>query len=145
MNRESEHENILTQKGLKNTKSRHAVVEVLQNAQSPLSAEEIYLEVKRQGVSANLSTVYRILELLEKMTLVEKIPTENGKAVFELIHEEHRHHLICTGCRRRVPISDCPLEKLEREVGRETDFSITGHRLELYGICPDCKKVDKPS
>lgn len=132
--------NILTKKGCKNTKSREAIIGVLEKAEAPISAEEIFIRVKESGSSANLSTVYRTLELMESKGLVEKTIINDNKARFELTGDRHKHHLICTGCMKMVAIDICPLEALERDVGSKTKFDITGHRLELYGLCPECKK-----
>lgn len=132
--------NILTQQGCKNTKSRKAVIDALERAKSPVSAEEIFFDIKENNKSTNLSTVYRTLDLMESKGLVEKTVMPDGKARFELTGYGHRHHLICTSCHKTVYIEKCPLQSLEKDVGRETSFDITGHRLEFYGLCPDCRK-----
>ena len=130
----------MNKKGCKNTRGRKAVVEALERAKTPLSAEEIYFNIKESGTSINLSTVYRNLELMEKSGFIDKTVMNDNKSRFELIGDEHRHHLICTDCSRMVPIDTCPLVEYEKDIKRETEFDITGHQLILYGICPDCKK-----
>jgi len=132
-------ENILAKKGCKNTKSRRAVLNILQKADTALSAEDIFILVKESGNSINLSTVYRTLELMEKISLVEKTVMRDGKARYTLTGNGHKHHIICTNCHKTVEISACPLETLENDVMRETSFDITGHKLEIYGLCPECK------
>lgn len=134
-------DNILTKKGCRSTKSRKAIISVLENADVPLSAEDIFFRLKESGTSANLSTVYRNLELLERKGLVDKTILNDSKARFEVTGDGHRHHLICTGCHKMISIDFCPLEFLQKDVGKKTKFDITGHKLELYGICPECKKV----
>lgn len=136
-----EEENILTQKGCKNTRSRKAVIEQLEKLKRPVTAEEVFLQIKTEGLSVNLSTVYRTLDLMESKGLVDKTIMNDNKARYELTGEGHRHHLICTSCHKMIPIDFCPVEKLELDVSKETRFDITGHKLELYGLCPDCKKL----
>lgn len=138
--KEGEEKNLLKIHGCKNTKSRQAVVAYLMKADQPAAAEEIFLALHTGGVSTNLSTIYRTLEMLEAKDLVSKTVMNDGKARYELKGDEHRHHLICTGCRKMVPIDVCPLEALEKQVESTTAFDITGHKLELYGVCPQCKK-----
>lgn len=133
-------DNILTEKGCKNTKSRRVVILVLEKAGNPLTVEDIFFSTKEFGASVNLSTVYRVLDLMERKGLVNKTLMGDGKARYELTGDGHRHHLICTNCHRMVPIDVCPLEKIEEDVVKKTNFDITGHKLELYGVCPDCKK-----
>ncbi len=135
--------NILKKQGCKNTKSRRAVIEILEKSPLPLSAEEIFINIKESGISINLSTVYRVLELIESKGLASKTLLGDGKARYELTVDGHRHHLICTGCRKMIPIDDCPLFQLEKEVGARTNFDITGHRLELYGLCPECRNGEQ--
>jgi len=111
-----------------------------QNAENPLSAEDIFLCIKKQGSSVNLSTVYRTLDLMESKSVVNKIVMMDGKARYELTVDGHRHHLVCTNCHKSVPIDFCPLENMEKDIGMRSDFDITGHKIEIYGICPNCKK-----
>jgi len=112
----------------------------LKNAENPLSAEDIFLCIKKQGSSVNLSTVYRTLDLMESKSVVNKIVMMDGKARYELTVDGHRHHLVCTNCHKSVPIDFCPLENMEKDIGMRSDFDITGHKIEIYGICPNCKK-----
>lgn len=133
-------DNILSKKGFKKTKARAAVVETLETASQPLAAEDIFVKIKESGLSVNLSTVYRTLDLMLNTGLVEKTIINGSKAVYELTGAGHRHHLICTACSRIVAINICPFKRMEKQLGKKTNFDITGHKLELYGLCPDCKK-----
>ena len=135
----TEKDNILTQKGCKKTKARAAVVDILEAALQPVTAEDIYIKIKKLGLAVNLSTVYRNLDLMESKELVEKV-IGGSKAMYILTGGSHKHHLICTGCRRVVSVNICPFKNMENEVVKETEFDITGHKLELYGVCPECKK-----
>ena len=69
---------------------------------------------------------------------------QDGSLLYQLRDSRHRHYLICTRCGSSVPIPGCPLEGLERSLGAKTGFAITGHNLELYGLCPQCAKGGKP-
>ena len=131
---------LLAGKGRRNTRSRKAVADVLEKAELPVTVEEIHQKVRGMGFSTNLSTVYRTLELMESMGLVEKSVMMGSRACYQLVNNGHRHHVVCTGCHRMIPIAGCPLETLEKNIGEATKFDITGHKLELYGLCPACKK-----
>ncbi len=130
---------LLAGTGLKNTKPRLAVASALISADRPITAAEIFQLVCDGLVHADLSTVYRTLEIMVGKGLVEKAVMNDGMARYQLRKNDHRHHLVCTGCSRMVPIEGCPLAEIEKSVVQKTSFDITGHRLELYGICPDCK------
>lgn len=132
-------ENLFKAHGLKNTRARKALLEALEKADKPISAEELYIMLHEAGAAANLSTVYRTLELMESKGLVAKTLLNDSKAHYEFLGAEHRHLIICIRCHKTAPIENCPLSSLERDVGKKTSYEITGHRLELYGVCPECK------
>lgn len=142
MEKSPSYDAILSQIGCKSTKSRRIIIEVLTKTQTPLSAEEIFLNVKEAGASTNLSTVYRTLDLIESKGLLDKCIMSDGRARYKLALEGHTHHITCTSCYKSIPINVCPLEILEKDLVNTTDFNITGHKLEVYGLCPKCKEKE---
>jgi Fur family ferric uptake transcriptional regulator len=62
-----------------------------------------------------------------------------AKAVYEPRRAEHRHNLVCSCCQRAIPVDGCPLDEFVKTLGERTGFDVTGHRLEIYGLCRDCK------
>ncbi len=126
--------------GLKSTRSRCAILDILKQ-DKPVSADEVYIELKNKGLSLNMSTVYRTLDTLTEKNLVTKLNIiGESKALYELRTIGHRHYLVCLGCKKTWPVNGCPLEEYERELAGKTDFLIEGHRLDIYGYCPDCRK-----
>lgn len=131
---------LLAREGVKSTKHRSAVLEILEAAEQPLTAEDVFLKLKDQQVSIWLSTVYRTLETLTaKKLLIKSNVMDDGKARYELNHHEHKHHVICVGCHKMVPIGDCPFAEFEKALRGKVDFDIIGHKFEIYGYCQDCK------
>ncbi len=136
----------LRQYGLKSTKARNLVLDVLSRQQGVITVEDVYTTLLEGGDKVSFSTVYRILEMFTKRDLTEKIflPDE-GKYGFSLRRPGHTHRLICLQCHQIVDLPHCPLHDYEREVEKKTDFDIVSHNLELYGYCPVCKKKLPPS
>lgn len=131
--------NRLRRNGLKNTKHRTEVLRILEHSTQPVTADCVYRELEAEGKAISLSTVYRNLELLVAKNIVLKMNVvEGGKSLFELNKMVHRHYLICLGCHKMFPVDDCPLDDYERTLQEKTGFSVTGHRLEIYGYCRDC-------
>ena len=130
----------LKQGGLKSTRYRRAILDILAESARPLSAEDVFLRLKELSYAANLSTVYRALETFAHKNLVEKlvIAGEN-KALFGLGRAEHAHHLICLECRSILAVEHCPLGQYEETLAKETAFEIAGHNLDIYGYCPKCR------
>lgn len=131
---------MLKSSDLKSTKQRSAVLDILKKFSQPVCAEDIYSELKKQELSVSLSTVYRTLDKLTEKGLVNKIVfSGSSKGLFELNTNVHKHYLICLGCRKIISIENCPLKDYEEKLAEETGFSIQGHRLNVYGYCPECR------
>lgn len=141
MNKTGGYSDILKREGLKSTKHRIAILEVLESCDQPLSTEQIFFKLKEDNISINLSSIYRNLESLVSRELVIKSNiTGESKAIYELNRMEHKHRLICSGCKKMFLIDGCPLEEYERHLKDKMNFDITGHRLEIFGFCKDCRK-----
>lgn len=131
--------------GMKWTRQRKHVYEVLWQAKEPLSAVQIYNRVDKseeEGMYA-VSTIYRILAAFEEKGLVNKTTwMGDGTVVYELNRGEHTHYAVCLECHKRIALPSCPFAHvhLEQETG---DFTVTGHKLELYGYCKSCKSKEQ--
>lgn len=130
-------------KDCKNTKHRESVLKVLKNASKPLTAEDIFFQLKEANITVSLSTVYRTLELLVSKDIVSKsYLLDDNKARFEFVQlSDHKHYYICTVCNKMLPIPSCPLENIEKILPLNINFNITGHKLEIYGQCLECKAL----
>lgn len=130
----------LKKNNLKNTKHRIIMLSILYKCSQPISADEIYKEVEKKGVSVNLSTVYRSLEILSEKNIIKKLTfEEDPRAYFIYNRNIHSHYLICLGCKKIITLDYCPLEGYEEKLENNTKFSISGHKLEIYGYCPECQ------
>lgn len=134
--------------GLKWTKQRKCVYRVLWETVEPLSAIQIYQRIMadedgKTGAGYAVSTVYRILMAFEEKGLVEKNAwMEDGTIVYSLNRGGHTHYAVCLKCHNRIPLRDCPFSHIHLEEGME-DFTVTGHKLELYGYCRDCREKER--
>jgi Fur family ferric uptake transcriptional regulator len=134
------YENIFVKHGYKNTKPRQAISDILENTGVPVSAEDIYNSLVKKAIKINLSTVYRSLELLESFGVVNKTVISDGRALFELTKDHHTHQMICTKCNKMIPVELCPLTDIQKQIEKSTEFQVTGHRIEIFGICSECRK-----
>ena len=136
--------------GLKWTKQRKSVYRALWETAEPLSAGQIYQRIMadedgKAGTGYAVSTVYRILTAFEEKGLVEKNAwMEDGTIVYSLNRGGHTHYAVCLKCHNRIPLRDCPFSHIQLEEGME-DFTVTGHKLELYGYCRDCRQENDTS
>lgn len=136
---------ILCSKGIRGTKQRVAVLNELISSAVPLTADDIYMSIRDGGEeNLSLSTVYRILDMFGQKGIAAKTGLiEGGKSLYEIVTGVHRHNLICIKCHRLIPLEDCPLGDFEKSIEKSTGFRISGHKLEIYGICPECGNGNK--
>ncbi len=130
---------LIRSSGLKNTLHRREILELLEQNDQPVTAEQVYSKMRAKEISVNLSTVYRTLETLCEKNLAAKLTIGGSKTLFEFNSHLHRHHLICLECKKIMTIRNCPLGDYEQKLADSTDFSITGHKLDVYGYCPACR------
>ncbi|MBW7457231.1 Fur family transcriptional regulator [Paenibacillus sepulcri] len=128
--------------GYKVTRQREATLRILfENETDHLSAEEVFMLVKKSNPDIGLATVYRTLELLNELDIVEKINFGDGVARFDLRskdHEHMHHHLLCSECGGVKEIKDDWLQELEERLEKEFGFTVSDHRLEFTGIYKKC-------
>ncbi|NCA68388.1 MAG: transcriptional repressor, partial [Clostridia bacterium] len=120
--------------GLKNTKHRVEILDILKHGDQPVSAEQIFTEMLGRNINVNFSTVYRTLDTLCEKDLVVKLTIAGGNgALYEFNSMVHKHHLICLGCKKIISLDYCPLGNYEQALAEKTDYIIAGHKLDIYG------------
>jgi Fur family transcriptional regulator, ferric uptake regulator len=127
----------LKTQGFRLTKPREDIIKVLKGY--PHTVLEIFEELKHRGCTVDLASVYRSLDLFEKMNLVQVIELGEGRKRYELISEgHHHHHLVCDKC---GTIEDVEIkeEMILNEVSKKTHFKIQKHTLEFFGLCINCQ------
>jgi len=138
--------NLLKQNGLKVTTQRVAILEVLNNRPGKhLTAEEIYDYVKKKYPEIGLATVYRTIQLLSELNVIDKLNLDDGYVRYEIgrkNHEEtghHHHHLICLDCGNIYAFQDDLLETLEERIKETLGFQVVDHEVKMYGHCKKCR------
>lgn len=141
---------ILREKGLKVTAQRRLVLEaVASHPGQHLTAEEIYGLVRDRYPEIGLATVYRTVQVLMDLQVIDKVSFGDGLARYELAVEydgnhHHHHHAICQKCGAVLSIEEDLLDTLEQAVFDATGFRVTDHEVKLYGYCKKCaKKIEK--
>jgi Fur family transcriptional regulator, ferric uptake regulator len=121
--------------GYRSGAARRRVVELLAGERCALTA----LEIDRRLEGVGRASVYRTLEQLEGLHLVQKVAIGGDAAGYERVDPDaHHHHLVCEGCGRLIPFSSESLEKAIASISREADFEVAAHDVVLRGTCPSC-------
>ena len=138
-----EWERLFANAGCRITASRRAVVQVLVEADVPLSPLEILEQARALHRKLGLVTVYRTLSLLLRLNLVRRVHRGDGCHGYLPASPGHRHALICRGCRRAVEFpGEDDLHVLIGRVEARTGYWVDDHLLQLLGLCPDCQKTE---
>lgn len=132
----------LKSKGFKLTTNRQIIVQVLvSHIDVLLTAEEILGHVLEQTEKINRSTIYRNIETLLELNLLYRSINKDGVARYKIIcSPHHHHHLICDIC-GKIAIYDVCNESAFNSFANSKGFILTGHKLELHGICETCQRT----
>jgi len=123
---------------MKRTRSQENILLTLKALGKPISAQELYIELRNEGKGVGLATVYRALDALKLEGLVQVRTLTSGESLYSLVQED-RHHLTCLQCGASIPIQQCPVHDLENQLNRSYHFKIFYHTLEFFGLCTTCQ------
>jgi Fur family ferric uptake transcriptional regulator len=124
--------------GQRLTRPRAVVARLVSERDGPFTTGELVGAARAQGGRVGRATVFRTLELFERLGLLERLDLPVGGHAYVRCRPAHHHHLLCSRCGRSTEIPDLGLATVTAEVGRRTGFRVDAHRLELFGLCPDC-------
>ena len=126
----------LDEAGYRSGASRRKIVELLAGERCAVTA----LEIDRRLDSVGRATVYRTLDQLERLHLVQRVEIGGDPAGYERIDSAaHHHHLVCEQCGGLSPFADPSLMRAIEAIGRAADFEVAAHDVVMRGRCPDCK------
>ncbi len=128
----------VTTHGLRMTRQREVIAEVLLSTPGHLGIDELYAAVKARDGAIGYATLYRTVKLLQEAGLAESHDFGTGGSRFEASHDDHHDHLVCTRCRKIVEFHDEAVERLQEEIAARFGYRLTDHRMELYGLCGGC-------
>jgi Fur family ferric uptake transcriptional regulator len=126
----------LAEHGYRSTGPRHAVADAIAARTGQFTSRELVEELEPQGIGR--ATVFRVLDLLVQMRLLERLHTELACHSYMYCELEHHHHLVCTSCGRVISIAAGSVERELRNLARRINFRPERHHVELYGQCEAC-------
>ncbi|SFE75999.1 Fur family transcriptional regulator, peroxide stress response regulator [Thermoanaerobacter thermohydrosulfuricus] len=130
---------LLKQKGLKVTPQRSAILNLLRNTKEHPTAETIYKKLASDFPTMSLATVYKTLEVLKNIGLIQELNVGEGSFRYDANTNSHPH-LVCLGCGKVEDLDESVLQNLIEEVKKHTDYRLVEQKLYFYGYCPVCQK-----
>ncbi|MGQ9546690.1 MAG: Fur family transcriptional regulator [Dehalococcoidia bacterium] len=130
---------VLRKKGHRLTPQRMLVIDALHNADKHISAEELYKQLHNRYPYANISTVYRTLELLKKLDLVTETDFGEGRVRYHVAEKGHHHHLVCRSCGKIIDLEESLLHPLQGTLLQKYGFHADLRHLAISGECRACR------
>jgi Fe2+ or Zn2+ uptake regulation protein len=130
----------LRAQGYRLTDARRAVVETVAKSQRALTPAEVHDLAREQYPALGLVTVYRTIEKLEELGLIQRVHQEQGCNAYLSHAEGHQHLLICQICHKAVYFDGDDLDSFFLKAAKKHGFTVREHWLQLFGICEECSK-----
>ena len=130
---------VLDKTGARVTSQRALILDIIRRGEGHLDADEIYRRARQKQPRLSLSTVYRTMQALKRLGLVEELHFDESHHHYEVKPATEHHHLVCLGCGRviefRYPLS----RNVKRSVAEARNFKIAGTEVRINGYCPECQ------
>jgi Fur family transcriptional regulator, ferric uptake regulator len=128
----------LERAGFRRTAPRRALAELITAQDGHFTAADLVAAARGGRLGVGRATVFRTLEALEGLGLVERIDLPSGEHAYVACERSHHHHVVCSRCGRTSEIDDAGLKAVVHQIARRTGYRVDDHRLELFGLCPAC-------
>lgn len=127
--------------GYRLTGPRRAVADLINEYDGHFTALELETEARRRRLGISRATLFRALDLLTELHVVERVDLPNGEHAYVPCARAHHHHVICSRCGRAAEVEDCGVADAVGEIARRSGYRIDAHRLELFGLCRHCQAI----
>lgn len=133
-------EGFIEKKGLKKTVERSKILEVITGIPGHFDAEALLKSISRRNLKVSRASAYRTIKLLVEAGIIRESIMRDGRTIYEYgPAKTHHDHMVCIKCGALIEFSDALIEKHQQEICRKHKFTMTGHRLEISGICGSCR------
>jgi Fur family transcriptional regulator, peroxide stress response regulator len=122
------------------TPQRLAVLRILAASESHPSVDDIYKEVKAEFPMTSLATVYKTVSLLKELNEVLELGFPDGSNRYDGLNPFPHPHVICMKCKKIMDPELMNVDELSEEMSRKTGYKIFNHRLDFFGLCPECQQ-----
>ena len=130
----------LQNNGYRLTQARRAVVEIIQSSGRALTPVEVFDMARKRYPALGLVSVYRTLEKLEQLHLIQRVHQPQGCQAFIAESNKHEHLLLCQNCGQVTFFEGDDLETLIKSISKKTGYQIREHWLQLFGLCQSCQQ-----
>jgi Fur family peroxide stress response transcriptional regulator len=127
--------------GHRMTPQRQAVLKILATSDTHPTVDQIYEKVRVDFPMTSRATVYKTISLAKEMGVVMELEFSKGSNRYDGKRPYAHAHVICTKCKQVMDAEDLEITALKEQIIRKTGYQIVNHRVDFFGICPDCQKA----
>jgi Fe2+ or Zn2+ uptake regulation protein len=128
----------LDRAGVRVTEPRRAVARLVAEQRGHFTANDLVDAAARRRLPVGRATVFRALDLFADLNLVERLDLPDGGHAYVACDARHHHHVVCSSCGRSDDVEDSGIADVVARIADRTGFTVSEHRLELFGLCPAC-------
>jgi len=129
----------LDRAGYSMTEPRRVVANLVGARDGHFTALDLVQDATNRRLGVGRATVFRTLELFGELGLVERLDLPNGEHAYVACEPAHHHHVVCQRCGRSSEIETCGIDEVAAAIETQTGYVVDTHRIELFGLCGDCR------
>jgi Fur family ferric uptake transcriptional regulator len=126
--------------GYRRTGARRSIADLIGAQNGPFTAADLVEEARNRRMRIGRATIFRTLDVLADLHAVERLDLPNGEHAYVACEPVHHHHVVCSSCGASRDVDDAGWRSVVRDIEDKTGYRIDDHRLELFGVCPDCRR-----
>lgn len=130
---------VVARSGRRLTGARRTVAGLIAARSGLFTAADLVADAHELGLGIGRATIFRTLELFGELGVVERLDLPTGEHVYVGCEPRHHHHVVCERCGRTARIDDAGIREVVGDVERSTGYRVDVHRVELFGLCPECR------
>jgi Fur family transcriptional regulator, peroxide stress response regulator len=130
----------LKKRGFRITPQRHAIIKILAVSEGHPTAEQVYEKVREQFPTTSLATVYKTISLLKELNELLELGFPDGSNRYDGAKPFPHPHAICVKCQKIMDPEPEGFDDLKLEISQKTGYEILYHRLDFFGLCPECRR-----
>ncbi|MBT9160162.1 MAG: Fur family transcriptional regulator [Dehalococcoidia bacterium] len=129
--------------GMRVTNQRSLIMDIIRHGEGHLDADEIYRRAREKRPRLSLSTVYRTLQVLKKLGLVDELHFDEGHHHYEVKASSEHHHLVCLGCGKVIEFEQPLSRYIKRNVPEAKGFEVIETEVRVSGYCAKCRRAKR--
>jgi Fur family transcriptional regulator, ferric uptake regulator len=126
--------------GYRRTGARRSIADLIAARKGPFTAADLVEDARTRRLHIGRATIFRTLDVLADLHAVERLDLPSGEHAYVACEPVHHHHVVCSSCGASRDVDDAGWRSVVHDIERTTGYRIDDHRLELFGVCPDCRR-----